>query len=67
VSLALDPRKRRTQADIAGILGVTRQAVQARLSGAGWEALAGAVAATREHDWGHESGGEGADEGGEDG
>lgn len=52
VSLALDPRERRTQADMAGILGVTRQAVQARLSGAGWDAVVGAVTAVREHDWG---------------
>jgi len=58
VSLALDPRERRTQADIAAILGVTRQAVQARLSGAGWDALAGAVSAVREHDWARDDGGE---------
>ncbi len=56
VSLALDPRARRTQAEIAEVLGVTRQAVQARLSGAGWDAVAGAVTVVREHDW---SGGDG--------
>jgi hypothetical protein len=56
VSLALEPRERRTQADIAEMLGVTRQAVQARLSGAGWDALAGAVSAVREHGWGDEDG-----------
>ncbi|TVP48682.1 MAG: hypothetical protein EA350_02970 [Gemmatimonadales bacterium] len=56
VSLALDPRERRTQAEIAGMLGVTRQAVQARLSGAGWDALAGAVAAVAAHDWGDPDG-----------
>ncbi len=52
VALALDPRARRTQAEIAGVLGVTRQAVQSRLSGAGWDALSGAVEAVRTHDWG---------------
>jgi hypothetical protein len=56
VSLALEPREHRTQAEIADILGVTRQAVQARLSGAGWDALAGAVSAVREHDWSRENG-----------
>ncbi len=56
VTLVLDPHERRTQAEIAEILGVTRQAVQARLSGAGWDALAGAVSAVREHDWSREDG-----------
>jgi hypothetical protein len=56
VGLALDPREHRTQAEIAEILGVTRQAVQARLSGAGWDALAGAVSAVRAHDWSRENG-----------
>jgi hypothetical protein len=56
VTLALDPRERRTQADIAGMLGVTRQAVQARLSGAGWDALAGAVSAVAVHDWSGQDG-----------
>jgi hypothetical protein len=51
VGLALDPRDRRTQAEIAEILGVTRQAVQARLSGAGWDSLTRAISAVREHDW----------------
>lgn len=56
VSLALDPRERHTQAEIAETLGVTRQAVQARLSGAGWDALAGAVTAVRKHDWSGQNG-----------
>lgn len=44
VSLALDPA-RPAQADIAARLGVTRQAVQARLAGAGFQALSGTLAA----------------------
>jgi hypothetical protein len=44
VSLALDPSGP-SQGEIAARLGVTRQAVQARLSGAGFQALAGTLAA----------------------
>jgi len=51
VSLALDP-ERRTQAEIADMLSISRQAVQQRLSGAGWDAVSGAIEAVREHDWG---------------
>lgn len=52
VALALGPQARRTQAEIAEVLGVTRQAVQSRLSGAGWDALSRSVEAVQSHDWG---------------
>lgn len=44
VALALDPA-RSSQAEIATRLGITRQAVQARLAGAGFQPLAAALAA----------------------
>lgn len=54
VALALDglhgPRPMRQQ-DIAARLGVTRQAVQARLRSAGWGALQAALEAMHGHDW----------------
>jgi hypothetical protein len=48
-------RKDRTQADIALMLSISPQAVNKRLASAGWEAVAGAIDAVREHDWEAES------------
>ena len=52
VAIALsDGQKTMTQADIARDLTVTRQAVQIRLSGAGYWALENALAAFESFDW----------------
>jgi hypothetical protein len=48
VMLALGPEIR-TQAEIAGLLSITQQAVQKRLSGAGWDVLSVALEAVRHH------------------
>jgi len=50
LALAPGPESPRTQAEIAEVLGVTRQAVQSRLSGAGWDAIHRA-AVVLAHDW----------------
>ena len=55
VSMALDPTAR-TQAEIAQMLSVSRQAVQQRLSSAGWDPLLGAIEAVREHWEGEDDG-----------
>jgi hypothetical protein len=50
VALALDPEWL-TQADVAARLGISRQAAQKRLSGAGFGALRLAMHAFESHDW----------------
>lgn len=50
VGLALAPGWE-VQADLAARLGVSRQAMQARLKGAGWPPLATALAGFEAHDW----------------
>ncbi len=51
VALAIDPIKQPTQAEIAHQLGITRQAVQLRLRGAGWHALQTSLDAMLRHEW----------------
>ncbi|WP_374398209.1 hypothetical protein [Tabrizicola sp.] len=51
VALALVPGWQ-TQADLADRLGITRQAIHARLAGAGFPALMSALAAFEGHSWG---------------
>ncbi|WP_149586798.1 hypothetical protein [Tabrizicola flagellatus] len=51
IALALDPTRQRTQSEIARQLGITRQAVQLRLSGAGWDALQASLEAVLREDW----------------
>lgn len=51
VALAISPTQELTQAEIATQLHITRQAVQLRLSGAGWDALQTSLDAVRRHNW----------------
>jgi hypothetical protein len=51
IILALAPDHGPTQEDIAQPLGISRQAVQLRLKGAGWDALAPALDQVRRGDW----------------
>lgn len=50
-ALALPPDRQPTQAEIASHLGITRQAVQLRLKGAGWDAFGPSLEAVLRHDW----------------
>jgi hypothetical protein len=50
-ALALPPNRQPTQAEIADRLGITRQAVQLRLKGAGWDAFSSPLDAVLRHDW----------------
>jgi hypothetical protein len=45
-------QKVRTQADMAPMLSISQQAVNKRLSTAGWEQIAVAIGAVQEYDWG---------------
>lgn len=45
-------QKVRTQADMAPLLSISQQAVNKRLSTAGWEQIAVAIGAVEEYDWG---------------
>jgi hypothetical protein len=51
IALAIDPIRQPTQAEIANDLGITRQAVQLRLSSAGWDALQTSLDAMLRHEW----------------
>jgi hypothetical protein len=44
-------QKARTQVDMAPMLSISPQAVSKRLASAGWEQVAGAIEAVKEHDW----------------